>query len=94
MSKVTGTPPFSFFKKQRGRVKSNRHDFFFLSEYYVAKAMLIGMQKINNEKHEAKKTGMQKKRHETRKDRYAVENHENMRKEKIGMPQQQQYTLP
>lgn len=25
----------------------------FLSEYYVAKTMLIGMQKINHEKHEA-----------------------------------------
>ena len=71
----------------------NRHILFFLSEYYVAKAMLIGMQKINHEKHEAAikdrhanetkrnmgqvKDGNAKERHEARKDRQAYRSNNN-----------------
>ena len=71
----------------------NRHILFFLSKYYVAKAILIGMQKINHEKHEAaikdrhaneaKKNMGQikdvnaKERHEARKDRQAYRSNNN-----------------
>lgn len=44
---------------------------FFLSGYIVAKTMLIGMQKINHEKHEAIKRQACKRK--------------DMRQEKIGM---------
>lgn len=64
-----------------------------MSGYYVAKAMLIGMQKINHEKHEAAikdrhaneakrnmgqvKDGNAKERHEARKDRQAYRSNIN-----------------